>query len=86
MTENNTIATGDELEFNDSKQKYTLIVTGDINKDSEITVKDLTMLQSYILEKTELDDVQKLASDTNVDNKEIGVKDLVRMRIMLLNE
>ena len=86
VTENNTIATGDELEFNDSKQKYTLIVTGDINKDSEITVKDLTMLQSYILEKTELDDVQKLASDTNIDNKEIGVKDLVRMRIMLLNE
>ena len=86
LNESDKVATGDILEVKNSGQKYTLIVAGDINKDGEVKSKDLTMLRSYILGKTKLDNLEKLAADANVDGKEIGAKDLVKVRILILNQ
>ena len=85
LNKNEKVATGDILEVKNTKQKYTVIVAGDINGDGEVRAKDLTMLRSSILGKTKLNEIQTLAADTNVDGKAIGAKDLVRMRILILN-
>ncbi len=79
------IATGDILETK-AKEKYTLIVVGDINKDGEVNIKDIVKMRKYLLERNTLDEVEVLAADTNLDNDSINIKDLVRMRIMALTK
>ena len=83
VKETENIATGDILET-ESGITYTLIVKGDINKDGNVNVRDLVKMRKYILLGNNLDEIEKMAADTNVDGKEISVRDLVKLRIMLL--
>ena len=87
LSDSDYIATGDILRTK-SGEEYTLIVAGDINKDGKVDIKDIIKLRKYLVSpnKTEnkLDEEQLLAADTNLDQKTIGIKDLVRMRIIAL--
>ena len=85
LKENDIIATGDILEL-ENGSKYIIIVAGDINKDGKITVYDYTTIRRTILRLRELDEIEKMAADINLDNREIGVRDYTRMRIELLGE
>lgn len=85
VSQNEVIATGDILKL-ENGQEYTIIVTGDINKDGKVTVFDYTTLRRTILRLRELDEIETLAADINLDNSPIGVKDYTRMRIELLGE
>ena len=85
LKENDIVATGDILEL-ENGQQYTIIVAGDINKDGKVTPYDYTALLRTILRLRELNEIEALAADINLDNKEIGVKDYTRMRIELLGE
>ncbi len=85
LTDNEKIRTGDILKTKAGK-RYTLIVTGDMTKDGEVTIKDIVKLRKYLLLKNNLDDVELVAADTNLDGKEITIKDLVKMRIMVLEK
>ena len=85
LGENDIVATGDVLQL-ENEQQYTIIVAGDINKDGKITVYDYTTVRRTILRLRELNEIEALAADINLDNKEIGVKDYTRMRIELLGE
>ena len=78
------IATGDIL-ITSAGDKYTLIVTGDLNKDGKVNLKDLVKIRKYILAGNDLDENEELAADCNSDGK-INLKDLVKIRLMILNQ
>ena len=84
INETDNIATGDILTTS-AGDKYTLIVTGDLNKDGKLNLKDLVKIRKYFLDGNNLDENEMLAADCNFDGK-INLKDLVKMRLMLLNQ
>lgn len=84
INEKDNIATGDVLTTS-AGDKYTLIVTGDLNKDGKLNLKDLVKMRKYFLDGNNLDENEMLAADCNFDGK-INLKDLVKMRLMLLNQ
>lgn len=84
ITSTDNIATGDILTTS-AGDKYTLIVTGDLNKDGKLNLKDLVKMRKYFLDGNNLDENEILAADCNFDGK-INLKDLVKMRLMLLNQ
>lgn len=77
------VCTGDILKQSDGSN-YTLIVNGDIDKDGQVTIRDLIKLRNILLNIEKTDDCQKLAADTDMDNKEINIKDLVAIRNLIL--
>lgn len=79
------VATGDVLKTK-AGDTYTLIVTGDINKDGEVNIKDIVKMRKYLLERNNLDETELLAADANLDRKSITIKDLVRIRIIALTK
>lgn len=84
INEKDNIATGDVLTTS-AGDKYTLIVTGDLNKDGKLDLKDLVKMRKYFLDGNNLDENEMLAANCNFDGK-INLKDLVKMRLMLLNQ
>lgn len=84
INETDNIATGDILTTS-AGDKYTLIVTGDLNKDGKLNLKDLVKMRKYFLDGNNLDENEILVADCNFDGK-INLKDLVKMRLMLLNQ
>lgn len=84
INEKDNIATGDVLTTS-AGDKYTLIVTGDLNKDGKLNLKDLVKMRKYFLDGNNLDENEILAANCNFDGK-INLKDLVKMRLMLLNQ
>ena len=86
LTNDEIIATGDILETEEGKQ-YLLIVLGDITKNGKIQIYDLNKLRVCILKNEfDLDEQQKLAADCNLDGRDLNVRDLVRLRILLLTK
>ena len=87
LSDSDYIATGDILRTK-SGEEYTLIVAGDINKDGKVDIKDIVKLRKYLVSpnntENKLEEIELLAADTNLDQKTIGIKDLVRMRIIAL--
>lgn len=75
------IATGDILQIGDTQ--YTLIVRGDIDKDSKITIKDLILLRQQIIGEKTLEDTAKTAGDIDL-NKKIDARDIVKLRKLIL--
>lgn len=56
-------------------------------KDKEVVnIKDIIELRKYLLMKNNLNEVEQLAADTDLDGKTIGIKDLVRMRIIVITQ
>lgn len=70
----------------ESGQEYKLIVKGDVNSDGTVNVKDVIELRKYLLIKNNLNEVEQLAADTDLDGKRIGIKDLVKMRIIVITQ
>ena len=85
LTEEESIVTGDILQM-ESGQEYKLIVKGDVNSDGVANIKDVIVLRKYLLMKNNLNEVEQLAADTDLDGKTIGIKDLVRMRIIVITQ
>lgn len=84
ISNTDSIATGDILTTS-AGDKYTIIVTGDMNKDGKLNLKDLVKMRKYFLDGNNLDENEMLSADCNFDGK-INLKDLVKMRLMLLNQ
>ena len=85
LTEEESIVTGDILQM-ESGQEYKLIVKGDVNSDGVANIKDVIVLRKYLLMKNNLNEVEQLAADTDLDGKTIGIKGLVRMRIIVITQ
>ncbi len=76
------ISTGDILKY-DNKE-YTLIVSGDVDKDGDCGIRDLVSLRKYLLDYTKYDTIEEMAADTNQDDS-LDIKDLVGMKKIILN-
>ena len=83
LTENDIIATGDILRTS-AGEELTLIVSGDINKDGDVNIKDIVKLRKYLLVRNNLDELELIAADCNIDGRSISIKDLIRMRLIVL--
>ncbi len=85
LDKNENIATGDVLKLK-SGQEYKLIVKGDVNSDGIVNIKDIIELRKYLLIGNNLNENEKIAADIDLDERTIGIKDLVRMRILVLTQ
>lgn len=78
------IATGMTLEVGETI-KYTLVVTGDLNGNGEISVTDLGKLKLHYIEKEILTGAYLKAADMNSDN-EISITDLAQIKAVLIGK
>ena len=78
------IATADIIEV-DKIKKYEVVVYGDIDGDSNISVVDLLYLKKHILGEISLKDPNKKAADVSKDGN-VDVVDLLLLKKQLLEE
>ena len=83
VSQDDILATGDIL-TTETGDEYIIIVPGDINKDGKVDLKDFIKMRIYLLLENNLDDIEKVAADCNLDGQVIGVKDYIRMRLIIL--
>lgn len=82
LQEDSLIKTGTKLKVGSSLQ-FTLIVTGDIDGDSSITINDLANVRLHIIEKKLLTGIELKAGDIDKDS-EITINDLAQMKLILI--
>ena len=83
VSQDDILATGDIL-TTETGDEYIIIVPGDINKDGNVDLKDFIKMRIYLLLENNLDDIEKVAADCNLDGQVVGVKDYIRMRLIIL--
>ena len=83
LQENDLITTGTKLKVGKTLQ-FTLVVTGDINKTSEITIDDVAQVKLHLIGKEILKGIELKAADID-DDKEITINDLAQMKLVLIN-
>lgn len=76
------IATGTILQLSNNDQ-FTLVVTGDVDQNGEITVTDLARLKLHYIDKELLTGASLKAADINYDG-EITVTDLAQLKLVLI--
>ena len=76
------LATGMKLKL-DENTEYTLVITGDINKDGRISITDLAKLKLHIIEKDVLQDYSYLAADINGDDR-VSITDLAKLKKLII--
>lgn len=83
---NGFIYTGSKTNLYDATnnliKSYTNIITGDIDYDGLVDIKDIKVLATYLIEENNLDDYQKKAIDINKDN-EVKINDLTLLESYL---
>lgn len=82
LQEDSLIKTGTKLKVGSSLQ-FTLIVIGDIDRDSEITINDLAKMKLHIVEMKSLTGIELKAADIDEDNQ-ITINDLAKMKLILI--
>jgi transglutaminase-like putative cysteine protease len=82
------ISTGMEVHLTVNGQlikTLTAVVTGDVNGDGEITLSDMLMVKSHLLNKSVLTGAAALAADTN-DDKGISITDFLQVKAHILGK
>lgn len=82
LQDNDIIATGMTVEVGETYH-LTLVVTGDIDGNGEITITDLAKLKLHYIEKELLSGANLKAADMNYDN-EITITDLAQLKLILI--
>ena len=82
LQEESKIKTGTKLKVGKTLQ-YDLVVIGDIDKDSEITISDLAEMKLHLIENTLLTGIKLRAADIDGDN-EITINDLAQIKMILI--
>ena len=67
------------------KKEYTLIVSGDLNKDGKVSIIDLMKMKRYIIANNELTELELKAGDINDDGK-IDIIDVMRCVRIITNK
>lgn len=83
LEENSKITTGTKIRVGNTLQ-YTIIVIGDTDGDSSITINDLAELKLHLIETRLLDEIKLKAADIDNDN-EVTINDLAQMKLILIN-
>jgi len=76
------ICSGTKLKLSDNSE-YTLIVSGDISADGNISVLDISRLKIKLVGLSTLDDFQMEAADVNFDGK-VSLTDLSNLKMYLV--
>lgn len=82
LQEDSFITTGTKLKVGSSLQ-FTLIVIGDIDRNSEITVNCLAKIKLHLIRSELLTGIELKAADMD-DDKEITTNDLAQMKLLLI--
>lgn len=82
LQEDSKIKTGIKLKVGKTLQ-YNLVVIGDIDKDSEITISDLAEMKLHLIENTLLTGIKLKAADIDADN-DITINDLAQIKMILI--
>ena len=82
MKENEIISTGAQLKVGKTLQ-YTLIVRGDIDQDTTITINDIAKLKLHLIESKLLTEIGQKAADIDLDN-EVTINDLAQLKLVLI--
>ena len=72
------------LKVGDNELQYTIIVTGDIDGDTEITTNDLAKLKLHLIDDEELTGNSIKAADVDKDG-EITINDIAQIKLVLIN-
>ena len=80
--DNEIISTGVKIKVGKTLQ-YTLIVIGDIDKDTEITINDLAKLKLHLIESETLTGIELKAAYIDNDN-EVTLNDLAQLKLILI--
>lgn len=83
VAEDSLVATGMTLNLGEDKI-YTLVVTGDIDGNSEIGITDLAKMKLHLIEKNTLEGAYFKASDINYDS-EVSITDLAKIKLILID-
>ena len=78
LESNEKVGTGCKVQFA-TGESYTIIVTGDISGDGEITITDLAKMKQYLIGKLQLEQSYGKAGDINSDEK-ITITDLAKIK------
>ena len=80
---NDVISTGTRLKVG-TNLNYTLIVIGDIDKDTQITINDLAQVKLHIIEYKLLTGVGLKAADVDGDG-DVTINDVAQMKLILID-
>lgn len=83
LKENDLIATGTKIKVGNTLN-YTLIVTGDIDKDAKITINDLAEEKLHLIDYKLLEGTSLKAADADGDG-EITINDIAQMKLILID-
>lgn len=75
------VSTGDIVSVDD--KVYQIVVYGDISGDGNVNIKDLLLVQKYLLKSQNLTDANKVAADVSHDGN-VTIKDLLLVQKYLL--
>ena len=82
MKDNEIISTGVKIKVGKTLQ-YTLIVIGDIDKDTTITINDLAKLKLHLIESELLTGIELNAAYIDNDD-EVTINDLAQLKLILI--
>ena len=82
MTDNEIISTGVKIKVGKNLQ-YTLIVIGDIDKDTKITINDIAKLKLHLIESEILTGIELKAGYIDNDD-EVTINDLAQLKLILI--
>lgn len=84
MQDNDIISTGVQIKVGKTLQ-YTLIVIGDIDKDTRITINDLAKLKLHLIESELLTGMELKAAYVDNDD-EATINDLAQLKLILIGK
>lgn len=82
LKEDSLISTGTQLKVGSSLQ-FTLVMIGDVDRDSDITVNDLAKIKMHLIETKLLTGIELKVADLDGDNQ-ITINDLAQMKLILI--
>ena len=83
MEDNDIISTGVKIKVGKTLQ-YTLIVIGDIDQDTKITINDLAKLKLHLIETELLAGIELKAAYIDDDDNEVTINDLAQLKLILI--
>lgn len=82
LQEESMIKTGTKLKVGKTLQ-FILVVIGDLDKDSTITINDMAQMKLHLIKKELLTGIELKAADID-DDKDITINDLAQMKLILI--
>lgn len=84
LSDDSPIKTGTIIKIGE-KLQYSIVVTGDVNKDGELDIDDLAEMKFHIIETKQLSGIKFKAADIDTD-KDITIDDIAKMKLIIIGK